>query len=81
MINKRIVINDYSCEANGGTYYRIAINTPQGTMFGSIVVARTIIHACAVVTGYLNMFEDIEVHPASIDDWTILETAFRMGKG
>jgi hypothetical protein len=74
-MNKRIVINDYSCKANGGDCFRIAINTRQGTILESIVELKNKVQVVALVTGYLSIYHAIEIHPGSIDTWNEL-TAF-----
>lgn len=73
-MNKRIVIHDYSCKANGGDCFRIAINTPQGTILESIVEVKSKVHAFAIVTGYLTMYRAIEIHPGSVETWNDLNS-------
>ena len=75
-MNKRIVIHDYSCTANGGDCFRIAINTPHGTIRSTIVEVKNKIAAFALVTGYLQLYSAIEVHPGSLDTYEKLHREF-----
>lgn len=73
----RIVIHDYSCAANGGELYTVAINTRQGTIPESIVTLKTRMQLTAIVHGYMHMYnafeQQIEIHPGCVDTFYKLE--------
>jgi hypothetical protein len=67
IMEKRIIIHDYR------TFYRIAINTPEGTILGSVIDAQNVLQACAIIDGYLLLWKGyIEIHPRCVETWNEL---------